>query len=238
MSPAASAEPDPVPDPEPVPLRIQYSAELDQLRLQVEVMGVRVDENLERTRELLETGAQPLAEAALRADDEIDAMNVSLTERCYQVLAQENPIASDLRLVVSVVRVIGELERIGDLALRVIKLWGDLPMMRRRARSYDILQVMASQATEQYRTALRAWATQDLRLASELATNRRSMGMVNEQLLGSLMSDGGPDAIACALSFMTAGQAFDRIADHAALIGVRVRYLITADPAHLAAEVR
>ena len=57
-------------------------------------------------------------------------MNVSLTERCYLILAQENPIASDLRLVVSVVRVIGELERIGDLALRVVKLWPDLPMMR------------------------------------------------------------------------------------------------------------
>lgn len=234
MSPGASADP----DPDPTPLRIQYSAELDQLRLQVELMGVRVDENLERMRELLVESNETLAGHALRADDDIDAMNVSLTERCYHVLARETPVASDLRLVLAVVRVTGELERIGDLALRVVKLWPDLPMMRTQERSFDILSVMAEQSVERFRTALRAWAAQDLDLATDLATSRWTMGMLTEQLVESLMHASGPDAVPCALRFMTAGQALDRIADHAALIGVRVRYLITGDAAHLAAEVR
>ncbi len=62
---------------------------------------------------------------SLVADDEIDAMNVSLTERCYDLLRREAPVASDLRFVVSVLRVLSELERIGDLALRVLKLAPD-----------------------------------------------------------------------------------------------------------------
>ena len=107
MSPGASADP----EPDPTPLRLQYSAELDQLRLQVELMGVRVDENLERMRELLDVSSESLAALALEADDDIDAMNVSLTERCYHVLARETPVASDLRLVLAVVRVSGEPER-------------------------------------------------------------------------------------------------------------------------------
>ena len=49
-------------------------------------------------------------------------MNVSLIERCYQVLVRENPVASDLRLVVSVIRVTATFERVGDLSLRVVKL--------------------------------------------------------------------------------------------------------------------
>ena len=234
MSPADSADP----EPEYAPLRLQYSAELDQLRIQVELMGVRVDENLERMRELLRESSASLATHAVAADDDIDAMNVSLTERCYHVLARETPVASDLRLVLAVVRVSGELERIGDLALRVVKLWPDLPAMRLHERSFDILSVMAEQAVERFRTALRTWATQDLELATELATSRWSMGMLNDQLVESLMHTTGADAVPCALKFMTAGQALDRIADHSALVGVRVRYLITGDPAHLAAEVR
>ena len=86
-------------------MRTSYTAELDQLRLQVEVMGLRVDQNLERMREVLASGSATLAEAAIAADDEIDAMNLSLTERCYDVLAREGPVASDLRLVVSVIRI-------------------------------------------------------------------------------------------------------------------------------------
>lgn len=234
MSPAGSAEG----EPDVTPLRLNYSAELEQLRLQVELMGVRVDENLERMRTLLHHPEESLATTALRADDDIDAMNVSLTERCYQVLLRETPVASDLRLVLAVVRVTGELERIGDLALRVVKVWPDIEIMRTHERSFDILTVMADEAAERYRSALRAWSAQDLDLATELATARWSMGMLTEALVESLVGDHGPEVVTCALRFTTAGQALDRIADHASLIGVRVRYLLTGDPSHLAAEVR
>ena len=111
--------------------RAAYQSELEQLRLQVELMGVRVDQNLERMRSVLHHGDLHEAELALAADDEIDAMQVSLTERCYDLLAREQPVASDLRLIVSVVRITAELERIGDLALRVVKLAPDHALLQR-----------------------------------------------------------------------------------------------------------
>ena len=58
-----------------------------------------------------------VASLALAADDEIDAMLVSLTERCYDMLRRQAPVASDLRFIVSVLRLLEELERTGDLAL-------------------------------------------------------------------------------------------------------------------------
>ncbi len=219
-------------------LRQTYTSELDQLKLQVEVMGVRVDENLERMREVLRTGDARLAALGVNADDDIDAMNVSLTERCYDLLRREAPVASDLRVVVSVVRMLTELERVGDLALRVMKLAPDHALLSSHDAIADILSVMADQSIESYRLALRAWSTEDLAIATQLAAGGNSMGIYRERLTAELLRLSEPDAVAVALVATTAGQAFDRIADHASIMGARLRYLITGDPDHLAAEVR
>jgi phosphate transport system protein len=231
MSPAASAD-------GPDPLRLNYAAELEQLRLQTEVMGLRVDQNLERMRDVLLTGNPSVAGLALAADDDIDAMNVSLTERCYEVLARETPVASDLRLVVSVVRVTSELERVGDLSLRVVKAGLDHDRMCAEPRAYDIVCVMANEAIDNFRDAVRAWGTEDLDLATRLATGPRVNDVAYGQLVDCLVHLDGPDAVAVAMVMLVAGQALDRICDHSAVMGSRLRYLITGDPDHLAAEVR
>jgi phosphate transport system protein len=219
-------------------MRTAFTAELEQLRLQVELMAVRVDQNLERMRDVLERGDPALVAVALAADDEIDAMNVSLTERCYDLLRREAPVASDLRFIVSVLRVLSELERIGDLALRVIKLAPDHELIASNPPTYDILRAMADQVIDRYRDALRAWATLDLTLATQLAIPARSMDVFYERLLAELLRLIGSDAARVAITTFAAGRALERIGDHATIIGARLRYLLTGDPDHLAAEVR
>jgi phosphate transport system protein len=229
MSPADSADGG--------PLRQHYTAELEQLALQVEMMGVLVDQNLERMRQVLADGSESLALEAIATDDRIDAMNVSLMERCYELLRREAPVAFDLRLIVSVLRVTAELERIGDLALRVVKLYPDHELLRTVPRAFDVLQTMAEHSVERYRDALRAWSALDLSLADRVAAEPQS-GLAGAQLVEALLAYQGSDGVAVTLRTMVAGQALDRIADHAAVLGARVRYLITGDPDHLAAEVR
>jgi phosphate transport system protein len=218
--------------------RVAFSAELEQLRLQVELMAIRVDQNLERMRAVLEDGDAGLVGLALDADDEIDAMNVSLTERCYDMLRREAPVASDLRFVVSVVRIVSELERIGDLALRVLKLAPQHALLAASPATYDILRAMADRAIDRYREALRAWATMDLMLAAELTGQSRSMDLFYERLMAELLRLEGPDAVRVAVTTFAAGRSIERITDHAGIIGARLRYLLTGDPDHLAAEVR
>jgi phosphate transport system protein len=220
------------------PTRQAFRDELAQLRLQVELMGLRVDENLARMGQVLRTADPALVAPALRADDEIDSMNVSLTERCYELLTLESPVAGDLRFVVSVLRITGELERVGDLSLRVIKLAGEVPLLRGAGPIWDTLLRLVAEAVAQYRTALRAWSAQDLGLATALATRQRTLDGCYEELVGDLRRYQGPEAARIAIGVMAAGRAADRIADHAAIIGARLRYLITGEPAHLAAEVR
>lgn len=218
--------------------RTAFDDELDQLRLQVELMGVRVDQNLERMREVLTSGDERLVEQALAADDEIDAMHVSLLERCYTVLSREAPVASDLRFVVSVVRILSELERVGDLSLRVVKMAPELPALRQVPHVWDVLLTIVDTAVERYRMALRAWSAQDLGLATELAEEAQSASLFQEQLLNSLGIESRRDLVAIALAVFVIAQAADRIADHATIIGARLRYLLTGEHDHLVAEVR
>jgi phosphate transport system protein len=220
------------------PARAAYQAELEQLRLQVEVMGVRVDQNLERTRSVLHRGDEREASLALAADDEIDAMQVSLTERCYDLLAREQPVASDLRLIVSVVRITAELERIGDLALRVAKLAPDHALLTRSREIFDLLAALADLALDHYRLALRAFAAQSVDLAEEVSVGSPEVALLSDRLVGEVHDLRGGDAVPVAVKAMAAGQALSRIDDHVTILGARLRYLFTGDPDHLAAEVR
>jgi phosphate transport system protein len=220
------------------PARQVFRGELEQLRLQVELMGVRVDENLTRMGLVLRTADPSLVGPALRADDDIDAMNVSLTERCYELLTLESPVAGDLRFVVSVLRITGELERVGDLSLRVIKLVDEVPLLRLAGSIWDTLLRLVAEAVEQYRIALCAWSAQDLDRATTLATRQHTLDHYYDELVHDLQRYDGPEAARIAIGIMAAGRAADRIADHAAVIGARLRYLITGEPSHLAAEVR
>src|SRR5262245_1090871 len=162
-------------------------------------MAVRVDENLARMHTIVRTGDVSVSEAALAADDVIDAMNVSLTERCYDLLCREAPVASDLRFVVSVVRVLSELERIGDLALRIAKLAPAHDLIASYPPTFEILQSMADEVLSRFRLAVRAWATMDLDLAAGLAVPTRRMDEYYELLAAQMLTLTGPDAVAIAL---------------------------------------
>ena len=219
-------------------LRSHFDAELDQLRLQVEVMAVRVGEALDRMRTVLATGDLDVAETALAADDEVDAMLVSLTERCYDLLRREAPVASDLRFLVSVLRLLEELERIADLSLRVVKQVPDLPLVVAQPAMFRTLLDMADVAQALYRTALDAWSGQDLAAAKTLAVRNRVMDSHYASLLDHILALQGPGAVQVAVAAVLIGRALERIADHTVIVGERLRYLLTGDPAYLAAEVR
>ncbi len=219
-------------------MRENFERELEQLRLQVELMAVRVGESLERCREVLETGDPVLADAVVAADDDIDAMLVSITARAYELMAREAPVASDLRLLLSVLRVLEELERIGDLGLRVAKRVEDQPLLAANPAIFEALDGMAAVARDLFRTASGAWSAQDLSMAHTLAEQSQVMDSHYQRLLDEILDLEGPGAAQVAVAAILIGRAFDRIADHTVIIGERLRYLLTGDPRYLAAEVR
>ena len=220
------------------PLRPGHAAERAPLRLPVELMAVRVDQNLERTREVLAAGDLAVAARAMAADDDIDAMSVSLTERCYDLLAREQPVAGDLRFIVSVLRVLGEFERVGDLALRVVKLAPDHALLTSNATTFDILGAMADAAIDRYRQAMAAWSGPSAEAARTLLATPSLAQLLESRLTTELLALQGSDAAAIAIRTLVAGKSFERIADHADIIAARLLFLVTGDAGHLAHEVR
>ena len=226
-------------EPEPTrPLRAQYTAELEQVRLQAELMAVRVGDAVDGACAVLRTGDRALAAQVVAGDDEIDAMLVSLTERCYDLIARESPVASDLRLLVSVLRILEELERIGDLSLRVVKQVDAYELLAAHAEVLATLQEMGDVARTSYRIAVEAWSARDLDRACELVSRARRMDDQYSTLLTRLLALDGANAAAVAIAAVLVGRSLERIGDHAVVIGERLRYLLTGDSSYLASEVR
>lgn len=200
-------------------------------------MGLRVDAALEgSTRVLLSGDLERAAEVAV-GDDEIDAMFVSLSEKCYELLGRQSPVASDLRLIVSVLRILSDLERTGDLCLRIVKLAPDHHLLVAHPESFAILRAMAEEALGLFRSAMRAFSTRDLRLAHSLEQRDDAMDEHYSQLTEMIMRFQGPDAVRQAVQALQAGRALERIADHSVTIGERLRYMLTGNIESLSREI-
>ncbi len=213
-----------------------FIEELAELRLQVELMALRVSAALDHTVEFVKTGEPALADDLFASDDEIDAMQVSLTERCYGVLVREQPMASDLRLVVSVIRVLGALERIGDLCLRVANRADDHALLRSHRNVFDVLIQLSVHVQHRFDVVQRAWSSASLDALDDLDSTvelERYSTMLIEQILDL----DGADAARVAVAAFAIGRSLDRIGDHTQVMALRLRYLETGDPAYLAEEV-
>ena len=218
--------------------RAHYTGELEQLALQVELMALHVGENLSRIQEVLRAGDVDVIDVAVATDNEIDSMSVTLTERAYDLLRRETPVASDFRFVVSVIRVVEDLERIGENALRVVRLAPRYDHLAVSVRTLDVLVAMAGGVREAYERTTRAWAAMDADLAAELGGCQPRTAELYERFVDELTGIDAANPIAVAVDNFTAGRSLERIANHVDIIGARLLYLITGDPDHLIREVR
>jgi len=200
-------------------------------------MAVRVDEALQQSTKVLIEGDLGLASKVIAADDEIDNMLVSLTERCYDLLCRQSPVASDLRLVVSVLRILSDLERMGDLCLRIVKLAPDQALLASNRHTFEILKDMTDEALRMFRIAFKAWASLDLRLAQTMDTRDDAMDSHQARLMAAILDLDGAMAVPLAVKTLLAGRSLERIADHSVMIGERIRYMVTGDVHSLTREV-
>lgn len=216
--------------------RAGFTEELESLRLQVEVMALRVGEAVDGARAVLAEGDPEVARRMVQDDDAIDQMQVALTEHCYGLLASQAPVASDLRLIVSVIRVLHELERIGDLSLRVANNVEDQRLLVGHPQIYAVLVALADNVVGRYEAVERAWSQSSVDPLDELAATD-SLAEFADPLVSHLMALRGPGAVRVALAAMAIGRSFDRVGDHTKIMAARLRYLVSGDVSHLADEV-
>ena len=216
--------------------RTMFDEELEALRLQVEVLTERVAEAVARAQQVVVSGDTEAARLLVASDDAIDEMSVSLTETCYTLLAREAPVASDLRLVVSIIRVLHTLERIGDLALRVAHAVDEQPLVARHADIFEVLVRLADNVADRFAAVREGWAARSVEPLDRL-DSFDPLAEFAEPLVTRVMALTGPDAVRVALAATAIGRSLDRIGDQTQIMACRLRYLVTGDVAYLADEV-
>ena len=209
-------------------IRTAFDNDLDAVKAQVGRMGGLVEKALLNAAEALETGDLALA-AQVRADDKmIDDLEDMIQSECARIIALRAPTASDLRTVLTVMRMAGGLERSGDYAKNLAKRTMILTEMRPIPGAAAAIKRMTRAVVQMLSNALNAYFTEDAVLAEEVRQSDREIDQLYNSLfrefLTHMMED--PRNITACMHLHFIAKNIERVGDHATGIAEQVLYLV------------
>ncbi len=212
--------------------RKAFHQQLDEVRDELVVVAAMVIEVLPRGTEALLTGDLLAADEIIRGDDVIDLRSVDIEDRCFRLLALQQPMASDLRAIITAVKLVSEIERSGDLVVNICK-----GARRLYGRSFDpvirgLITRMSDEAQQLFRRALDAYVEGDAALATALDDMDDILDQQHDDFIEAIFqshSSGRLD-LEASVQLAVIGRFYERIGDHAVNIGERVHYMVTGGP--------
>lgn len=218
----------------------QFDAELEAVRAKVLQMGGLVESQIRLAIEALVNGDVSQMNRVINNDHRVNAMEVEIDEICNQIIALRQPAAGDLRMVMTVIKTITDLERIGDEAEKIARM-GKLLSQRKSLilPSFTEIRHAAELALDMLRKSLDAFARLDLAYAAQVV---RQDQMVDEEfrsimryLITFMMEY--PRTISTALEILFVAKAIERIGDHAKNMSEYVVYMVKGkDVRHVTVE--
>lgn len=206
----------------------KFNEELESLRNQMLEMGGKVEQQLSEALDALMKMDSGAAELIVNRDREVNQMEMAIDDECASILARRQPTASDLRLVVAIIKVNTDLERIGDEAAKVAKQTVRLSEDGMSPSNFIEIRHIGSRVASMLRNALDAFARLDVNMAVEVVKGDvevdREYGSAMRSLVTFMMED--PRAIGVILNEMWALRSLERIGDHACNIAEHVVYLV------------
>lgn len=205
----------------------QLDAVFDELVEIARLVRVAVQQ---ATRALVE-GDATVAEQVISGDDEIDRLREEVEEQCFTLLSLQAPVARDLRVVVAALRMVTELERMGDLSVHVARV------ARRRVpdravppRLLPTMSEMARVAQAMVGEMIVVIAERDVEAAAALARGDEEMDLLRTRSFAELLDDSWHPGVEEAVDVALLGRYYERIADHAVSVANRVVYVVTGEP--------
>jgi len=217
----------------------RFNADLEGVRSAVMQMGGLVEQQLQDGVKALYSGDGRLGEEVARLDHKVNAMEVAIDEDCSRILATRGPTASDLRLIVAIIKTITDLERIGDEAEKLGNIASRLATLDRPTDRYREIKHIGDLVADMVHGALDAFARMDTDAALAVARQDRVVDeeyeALQRQCITFMMED--PRAIRRALDILWVARALERIGDHAKNICEYVIYMVLGkDIRHLSIE--
>lgn len=212
----------------------EYEDELQQLRELVLLMGAKVEQLIKSSIDALLTRNTELAKKMIFADREVNRLELSIDELCLQILARRQPVASDLRLITITMKLVTDLERIGDLGVniseRVIELNEEPPL-----KPYVDLPKMAEMAMGMVHDALDAFVAGDDSQAEDIIARDETVDAYYHQIFRELLTYMMEDAknISRATRLQSIAKYLERVGDHATNLAEMVIFAVKGkDPRH------
>lgn len=211
--------------------RKSFHEALDELRIDVIRLAALTTEAIAGGTQAFLDADLAAAEQVIENDDDVDELTHSIEDRCYLLLARQQPMASDLRTVVAVLRIVHELERSADLMVNVAKTTRRLYPHSVDPKLRGIIQRMGEQAGTQTRVAIDAFADADPSAAAALADMDDTMDDLTKSLFRHILgsASGEEDTVLQAVQLALVGRHYERIADHSVTIAQRVGFMVTGE---------
>ncbi len=206
---------------------VNLQNDIIELRRSLLSMGALVEQRVNDIVDALIDSNLQTAEAVRRGDDEIDQMEVSIEAQCMRLLALAHPVATDLRFVLAVIRISGELERIGDLARGIAKRIIKLSQVDAVELPSSLIDLAFGSRT-MLSDVLSAMANEDAQLCRQVRRSDQRIDDIHKTVLVWAREEipKSADSASMAIEFLSIAQRFERIADLAAHVADDVIFLI------------
>jgi phosphate transport system protein len=206
----------------------RYNKDIEELRNSVLAMGGLVETQLSRAIAAIVSGDSELGLKVANDDYKVNNFEVSIDEECSRVLATRAPAASDLRLIVAIIKTITDLERIGDEAEKIGFLASRLAAMDRPTDSYRELKNLGNHVSHMLRDTMNAFARLDTNEAMDVVREDERVDdeyeSIQRQCITFMMED--PRSIKRVMNVTWAARSLERIGDHAKNICEYVVYMV------------
>ena len=208
-------------------MSIHFVNEMERLHRDIVSMCSTVEENISEAVSGLQNRSSGLAEELAVRDREVNKLDIRIEEECLKILALYHPVANDLRRVAAVLKITGELERVGDLAVNIaersasLSMWPEFPLPSR-------LSEMAKGALSMLHSSIDAYVEMDGEKARSVVAQDDVVDDLNDQLIDELRQDmvTTTGLVEPGMHLFSVIRHIERVADHATNIAEDVVYLI------------
>jgi phosphate transport system protein len=219
----------------------RFNKDIEDLRNSVLAMGGLVESQLSKAVSAIVSGDSELGLRVANDDYKVNDLEVSIDEECGRILATRSPAASDLRLIVAIIKTITDLERIGDEAEKIGYLAAQLAAMDRPVDSYSELKILGNHVSHMLRDAMNAFARLDIDAAYDVVAEDervdKEYDALTRQCITFMMED--PRSIRRFMNVTWVARSLERIGDHAKNICEYVIYMVEGrDVRHTAFTVK
>ncbi len=214
-----------------VELRGNFHEELDHVREMIVTLAAHVSEAIPRATEALIENNLEIAQSVIESDEPLDILSAQIEERCYALITLQQPMASDMRAIVTAMKINGEYERSGDLAANICKGLRRSYGMKLTPTLRGLITSMSDEAVRLTRLSVDAYAEGHVGLAAALPDIDDRLDALQVDFIQEIFKAHDADELKLQETVQLAliARYYERIGDHAVNIGERIMYMVTGE---------